>query len=59
VLIGTPASEEIFESAAVAARKAARPITDMRGTEWQRRHLAGVLVRRTLQGALLRARGAE
>lgn len=59
VLIGKPASEELFESAAEAARKAARPITDMRGTEWQRRHLAGVLVRRTLQGALLRARGAE
>jgi carbon-monoxide dehydrogenase medium subunit len=59
VLIGKPASEDLFEAAAEAARKAARPITDMRGAEWQRRHLAGVLVRRTLQGALERARGTE
>jgi len=57
LLVGTDGSDEALESAAAASRAAARPITDMRGTEAQRRHLAGVLTKRALRGALARARG--
>ena len=57
VLLGTDGGDEALEAAAEAARKAARPITDMRGTEAQRRHLSGVLAKRALRGAIARARG--
>ena len=53
---GKPATEETFESVADLARAAARPINDMRGTIEQRRHLVGVLTKRTLRGAIQRAR---
>jgi carbon-monoxide dehydrogenase medium subunit len=56
-LIGQPISDATIAQAAAAAQVAARPISDMRGTIEQRRHLTGVLTRRTLQGALARARG--
>jgi CO/xanthine dehydrogenase FAD-binding subunit len=56
-LVGKPVSEAAIAEAAAAARAAARPITDMRGTVEQRRHLTGVLTQRTLQGAIARARG--
>ncbi len=56
-LIGKKATPEVFEAAAEASRKAAKPITDMRGEEWQRRHLCGVLTVRTLEDAFHRARG--
>jgi CO/xanthine dehydrogenase FAD-binding subunit len=56
VLAGAPATEESFARAAEAAQRAAQPISDMRGTKEQRRHLVGVLTRRALQGALERAR---
>lgn len=56
-LVGQPISDTTMAAAAAAASAAARPITDMRGTIEQRRHLAGVLTRRTLQGAIARARG--
>jgi CO/xanthine dehydrogenase FAD-binding subunit len=57
VLVGTDGSEAALEQAAEAARRAAKPISDMRGTEAQRRHLSGVLAKRALRGAIARARG--
>lgn len=54
-LIGQAVSDEAMEKAAAVAQAAARPITDMRGTAEYRRHLVGVLVRRTLRKALTRA----
>jgi carbon-monoxide dehydrogenase medium subunit len=57
-LAGRPISDEAIERAADAVAKAARPITDMRGTVEQRRHLVRVLTRRALQGAIQRAREA-
>jgi CO/xanthine dehydrogenase FAD-binding subunit len=56
-LAGQPANEATIEAAAEASTAAARPISDMRGTVEQRRHLAGVLTRRTLQQAIARANG--
>ncbi len=56
LLAGKEATEESIEEAAQAAMAAARPITDMRGTIRQRTHLVGVLTRRALRTAILRAR---
>jgi len=55
-LVGHPLSDLAIEAAAEAARSAARPISDMRGTVEQRVHLAGVLTRRAIQGAIQRAK---
>ena len=57
-LKGREITEETIEDVAQAAMAAARPINDMRGTIRQRRHLVGVLTRRTLRGAIERAREA-
>ena len=59
LLRGKEPSEESFAEAARLAQEAARPITDMRGTEAQRRHLVGVLTRRALRGAWERAKGGN
>lgn len=56
LLTGAPLEPEAWEPALEAVRAATRPITDMRGSAAQRRHLAGVLVRRALEGAIARAR---
>jgi CO/xanthine dehydrogenase FAD-binding subunit len=56
-LAGKPADAEHFAQAAELARQAAQPISDMRGTAVQRRHLCAVLARRALQGAAARAAG--
>ena len=58
MLAGREISDQAIEDAAEAAMSAARPIGDMRGTIRQRRHLVGVLTRRTLKGAIERAREA-
>ena len=58
-LIGRRLDDETIEAAAQAASEAARPISDMRGTEQQRRRLAGVLMGRVLRRAAARARGEE
>jgi len=55
VLAGKEVSAKAIEDAAEAAMAAARPINDMRGTIVQRRHLVGVLTRRTLREAIQRA----
>ncbi|HET6386532.1 MAG TPA: xanthine dehydrogenase family protein subunit M [Armatimonadota bacterium] len=56
VLAGAAISREVIERAAETARALAVPITDMRGSAAQRRHLAAVLTRRALEGAIERAR---
>jgi len=58
-LIGKPLTDDTIEAAAAAARDAARPISDMRGSEQQRKHLTGVLVTRMIRKAVARARGEE
>jgi carbon-monoxide dehydrogenase medium subunit len=54
-LAGQPVSEATIAAAADAAHAAAVPITDMRGSNAQRRHLAGVLVTRVINKAIQRA----
>ncbi|MFN4259748.1 MAG: FAD binding domain-containing protein [Gemmataceae bacterium] len=57
VLVDGVITEELIHKAAQLAQAAARPISDMRGDADYRRHLVGVLTKRTLQGAIQRARG--
>jgi carbon-monoxide dehydrogenase medium subunit len=56
-LEGQPVTSERIERAAELAVGAARPISDQRGSADFRRHLVGVLTRRTLGRAFDRARG--
>ncbi len=58
-LVGCAPSEEAWARAASLAQEAARPISDQRGGEAQRRHLVGVLTRRALRGAAARAGATE
>jgi carbon-monoxide dehydrogenase medium subunit len=56
---GKPATAETFAEAGRMASEAAKPISDKRGTTEYRKHLAGVLTRRTLAIAVDRARGVK
>ncbi len=56
-LTGREATPQNIEAAARIAQSAARPISDMRGTAGQRRHLSFVLARRALSIAFERAQG--
>ncbi len=56
-LVGKAPTEDAVAEAARLAQAAARPINDVRGSIAQRRHLVGVLVKRTLRGAVQRAKG--
>ncbi len=56
-LVGNSVSDDVIEAAAQAASDAATPISDMRGTVDQRKHLAAVLTRRMINKAVERARG--
>jgi len=55
-LVGKEPGREAFEAAGQAAADAATPITDMRGSAAQRKHLAKVLTIRALEGAYERAK---
>lgn len=57
-LRGRKVSRAAIAAAARAAREAARPITDMRGTADYRRNLCEVLTRRALERAVGRAGGS-
>jgi carbon-monoxide dehydrogenase medium subunit len=54
-LAGKPVNEDTINAAAALAREAAKPISDMRGTVEQRKHLVEVLTRRMLHKAVQRA----
>jgi carbon-monoxide dehydrogenase medium subunit len=56
-LEGQAITPALIERAAALAQEAARPISDQRGSAAFRRHLVGVLTRRTLTAALGRAAG--
>jgi CO/xanthine dehydrogenase FAD-binding subunit len=58
-LVGQPPTEATFAAAGAAAATVAAPITDMRGSLAQRKHLTSVLTVRALRGALQRAREAR
>ena len=57
LLVGEAASEALFRAAGAAAAAALDPPADVHASADYRRHLAGVLVRRTLPRAFERARG--
>ena len=54
-LAGREVSDDAINEAAQLATEAANPISDIRGTAAQRKHLAGVLTRRALNKAIERA----
>ncbi len=55
-LVGTTLDDASIAKAAALAQAAAKPISDMRGDADYRRHLVGVLVKRTLAIAATRAK---
>ena len=58
-LVGNALTDETIAAAAAAAREAATPIDDMRGSIKQRKHLSAVLTQRVIVGAANRARGLD
>ncbi len=58
-LVGNALTDETIAAAAAAAREAATPIDDMRGSVKQRKHLSAVLSQRVILGAANRARGLD
>ena len=58
-LVGRKLDEAALAAAAAASSAAAQPISDVRGPADYRRHLAGVLTRRSIEIAARRARGEK
>ncbi len=58
-IVGSKLDEAALKAAAEASSAAAQPISDVRGPAEYRRHLAGVLTRRSIEIAARRARGEE
>jgi carbon-monoxide dehydrogenase medium subunit len=56
-IVGTTLDSAALDALAAAARAAAKPISDKRGTAEFRIHVAGVLAQRVAQAALARAKG--
>ncbi len=56
LLAGKPITEVGFDAAAKIAQAAAKPISDMRGTAEQRKHLSFVMTTRALEKAIERAK---
>ncbi len=56
-LVGKPLTDATIAAAGAAAKDAARPIDDMRGSIRQRKHLVDVFVQRMVRKAAERARG--
>jgi carbon-monoxide dehydrogenase medium subunit len=56
-LVGKAIDEKSLAEAAQASEAASQPISDVRGPAEYRRHLAGLLTRRTIEIAALRAMG--
>jgi carbon-monoxide dehydrogenase medium subunit len=57
-LVGGKVGPDAIKAAAAAARAIAKPASDMRGSAEYRTHVAGVVVRRAIERALSRAKGA-
>jgi carbon-monoxide dehydrogenase medium subunit len=55
-LVGRPATDDTFAEAGRLAAEACEPVTDVRGTEAYKRHLASELTIRTLRSAAQRVR---
>lgn len=55
-LVGQEISDDIIQKASDIAQASANPISDMRGTIRQRKHLTGVLTRRAIKGAIQRSK---
>jgi len=58
-LVGESVGDGPIQNAANAAKEAAKPISDMRGTAEYRKHLCEVLTRRALNTAVERAQGGK
>ncbi len=57
-LVGGKAGPDAIKAAAAAARAITKPASDLRGPAEYRTHVAGVVVRRAIERALSRAKGA-
>jgi CO/xanthine dehydrogenase FAD-binding subunit len=58
-VLGQELDDATLAAAAEAASQEVKPIDDLRGEAWYRRHASGVLVRRTLTAAGRRASGGR
>ncbi len=58
-LAGQPVNADSIAKAVQIAQEAAKPISDMRGTAEYRKHIAGILTRRTLEIAIERAKASK